>query len=180
MRGLIPKNLVDKILLISLFVLTFPVLASFLASGIDYLNPSCSHKFFLSNACKSINAEANAYIRAFNRGQTDYRMENSKFANSFAELQLGIPSETLHYSYLVKITDNSAFVYAIPKSKTGQKIIPNSFVGAVFLDPSNNQDPVATINIVCKGNSRESALVEPYIKDGILVCGQRTQKTTSS
>ncbi|MCL6749956.1 prepilin-type N-terminal cleavage/methylation domain-containing protein [Nostoc sp. CCCryo 231-06] len=59
---------------------------------------------FLNQAAKAKQSEAKTYIGSVNRAQQSYRIENVSFAGTVDELQIGIPTSTVSYSYTISPT----------------------------------------------------------------------------
>ena len=56
---------------------------------------------FLNQSAKARQSEAKTYIGSINRAQQAYRIENPTFAGSLNFLEIGIPTATVDYTYLI-------------------------------------------------------------------------------
>ncbi len=80
-----------------------------------------------------------SYVRATNRAQQAYRLENPSFANAYSKLKIDIPSQSSNYSYSISATTNSALVTA---NATDPKLM-RSFVGYVTVGKNGTSIAVA-------------------------------------
>ncbi len=72
---------------------------------------------FLNQAAKAKQSEAKSYVGSVNRAQQSYRIEKTAFAADLGTLEIGIPTQTLDYSYeIAKGADAKSVVFnATPK-----------------------------------------------------------------
>lgn len=61
---------------------------------------------FLNQTAKAKQSEAKTTITNVHRGQQGFRTEFNRFAQSFTELSLGLPSQTANYMYTVENATN--------------------------------------------------------------------------
>ena len=109
-------------------------------------------------------SEAISYLSAINRAQQAYRLENSGFATSLEELQLGLESETENYLYEIKpigsLTDTIQTI-AIAKQNT-----LSSFTGAVLVLPDDTMK-----SIICESEEPSQAVpLAPVLTGEELLC----------
>ncbi|MBS9393566.1 MAG: prepilin-type N-terminal cleavage/methylation domain-containing protein [Dolichospermum sp. LBC05a] len=71
---------------------------------------------FLSQAAKAKQTEAKSFVGAVNRAQQAFRMENTTFTTDIAALQIGVPSTSEYYNYLIapSTSASTALFTAIP------------------------------------------------------------------
>ena len=136
--------------------------------------------FPISDAKKAKQSEAKQYVGSMNRAQQAYLAENGRFANSVNALGIGIKTETTNYKYSVNVANKAVFYYGLSKD---EKL--KSYVGAVFLLPSNNVTPKAghnemtTVSILCVAKSPGTAKpANPTNINGQLACGNGTEVVT--
>ncbi|MTJ11450.1 prepilin-type N-terminal cleavage/methylation domain-containing protein [Anabaena sp. UHCC 0187] len=86
---------------------------------------------FLNQAAKAKQSEAKTYVGSVNRAQQSFRIENPAFATNVAALEIGIPTTTESYNYLVAATSDatSSLFTAITKDAKSLK----SFAGGVVI-----------------------------------------------
>jgi type IV pilus assembly protein PilA len=56
---------------------------------------------FLNQAAKAKQTEAKTYVSSVNRAQQAYRIEQSTFAGTITDLEIGIPTSTTDYTYVL-------------------------------------------------------------------------------
>ena len=61
---------------------------------------------FLNQASKAKQSEAKNYVGAVQRAQQSYRIENKSFASDVGTLEIGIPTLTDNYEYVIANTGN--------------------------------------------------------------------------
>jgi type II secretory pathway pseudopilin PulG len=98
-------------------------------------------------ANKARASEAKTYIGSINRSQQAFRLENSKFAEDFATLDIGIPSDSEYYQYEIAIADDDMAVATATAKTRGI----SSLAGAVFILGSDTDFPT-TQAILCESN----------------------------
>ena len=96
---------------------------------------------FLNQAAKAEQSEAKTYVGAIIRAQQAYRLENKSFAPDITTLQIGLPTDTLSYTYILTNNDNTALVNA--NSKDAQQL--RSYAGGVIVVESG-----LTVAIACQ------------------------------
>jgi type IV pilus assembly protein PilA len=95
---------------------------------------------FLNQAAKAKQSEAKTYIGSVNRAQQSYRIENTSFAGTFDNLQIGIPTATTNYNYaLTAANTTSTSVTATSQDATALK----SFSGGVVILASGQTSAIA-------------------------------------
>ena len=102
-----------------------------------------------NNATKAKESEAKTYVGSLNRAQQSYFLENVKFTNSIADLNLGIRSETENYSYSIE-TQGSVAVSKGSARRDGLK----SYTGTVFLLKLEGSNENTTQTILCKSKDK--------------------------
>jgi type II secretory pathway pseudopilin PulG len=138
---------------------------------------------------KSRNLEARNYTGALNRAQQAYFLENSSFTSSVADLGLGIPTQTKHFTYSIRRSGAVIFHYATPRWLTAREqrgIAPFSwdeqtqnslkgYVGAVTMTRDAKTKDWLTAAILCEavqpGTSRPD---DPVVQNGTFRCGHGT------
>ena len=86
-------------------------------------------------------SEAKLFVGIANRAQQVHYMENSKFAATLPELNVGIPSSEKRYDYRVGTVDGTkAILEADPKG-----VAELGFLGVVYLSGNNLG------NVICEG-----------------------------
>lgn len=97
---------------------------------------------FLNQASKAKQAEAKQYVGSMMRAEQATYLDKEAFANSIAELNLGIKPETLNYRYQVSPQlgkTKSVMITASSKQPTLK-----SYTGAVFAIPKGKNSPTVT------------------------------------
>ncbi|PSR17711.1 pesticin [filamentous cyanobacterium CCP3] len=104
---------------------------------------------FLNQANKARQSEAKTYAGSMNRGQQAYRLENTRFAPTFNDLAIGIPTDTTYYRYT--IGNSGAFgATAVAQAKdAGLK----AYIGGVQLNPGSATAEATTIAILCEAKA---------------------------
>jgi len=98
---------------------------------------------FLNQVNKARLAEALAYAGSVNRGQQAYFAENAEFANTFTQLELGIPATTDNYSYTI---DAATPGVSASFTATPQNPSINGAAGRAFVKGG------ATQTVICEGS----------------------------
>lgn len=93
---------------------------------------------FLSQAAKARQSEAKSFVGSYNRAQQAYRVENTSFASTDDQLQLGLPTETENYVYTIAGDDTDATINAA--AKDGEAL--RSYAGGVVLRASGQTQSV--------------------------------------
>ena len=116
--------------------------------------------------------EGNSNIGAMNRAQQAYFMEKGEFSNSVLKLGINIKNPTVNYEYSIRATPLAAFNYATSRQETVK-----SYVGGVFLTPSNHEtDEILTVVILCESQSLGmTPPAAPIVRGNILECGPNTK-----
>ena len=129
----------------------------------------------LNSSTKAKQSEAKQYMGSMNRAQQAYFLDNKepeekgKFAKEFGKLELGIPTETEYYQYLLRATDSASFHYAISKDKELK-----GFAGAVFMVETASS---GTLAILCETAEPGQIIpAEPQMENGVPTCGTGTEK----
>ena len=158
----------------------FPLLGCLSIVSVLVILPVIAPPFYISHPSKAKQSEAKQYLGSMNRAQQAYLTENGRFANSVDALSLGIKTETTNYKYSLNVAKKAAFHYGLSKD---EKL--KSYVGAVFLVPSNNVTPKAgknqmtTVSILCAAKSPGTAKpANPTNINGQLACGDGTEIVT--
>jgi type IV pilus assembly protein PilA len=63
---------------------------------------------FLNQASKAKQSEAKTYVGSINRAQQSYRIQNTSFAATFDNLQIGIPTQTTNYTYSLSAANSTS------------------------------------------------------------------------
>jgi hypothetical protein len=98
-------------------------------------------------ATEARQSEAKTYIGSINRGQQAFHLENSRFAPTLAELELGISETSEKYRYAVSVTEKDMTVATATAKQGGLK----SMTGAVFVTEVEGIGET-TVSIVCLSN----------------------------
>jgi len=119
---------------------------------------------FLNQAAKAKQSEAKTYVGSINRAQQSYRIENTAFGSTIANLQIGIPSATDYYGYSIQGGVNTTTNIASAVDATALK----GFSGGVTILASGQ-----TAAIACQTNGVQSvdAVVAPDLDDTGTTCG---------
>jgi type IV pilus assembly protein PilA len=96
---------------------------------------------FLNQAAKAKQSEAKTYVGSVNRAQQSYRIENAAFATTMTALEIGIPSATPHYNYLVDTGSNATTAVFTASAKDANSL--KSFSGGVVILASGQTSAVA-------------------------------------
>ena len=89
---------------------------------------------FLSQAAKAKNSEGKSYVGAVVRAQQAYRLENTSFSNSFTTLKIGLPTQTVNFTFTITGANaDSTQVNAIALDTAALK----SFAGKVTTDTTS-------------------------------------------
>jgi type IV pilus assembly protein PilA len=84
----------------------------------------------MSNRAKESQAQSN--IGAVNRAQQTYRLSNSEFAENIALLEIGVPTETPHYTYAITEHTETIGEYKVTPKEEGL----SAFTGCAYADTS--------------------------------------------
>ncbi|MEM7726193.1 MAG: type IV pilin-like G/H family protein [Cyanobacteria bacterium P01_A01_bin.45] len=114
-----------------------------LSSGVKVV--SLTDALTQSQTTRANKFEGKTYTGAMNRAQQAYILENSKFATSIDELQIGIKSETENYIFQTIPTSNNKSVMNIAKSKKKEL---SSYIGLVYTVNLNGQE--VTVSQLCE------------------------------
>jgi len=127
---------------------------------------------------KTSEPDAKDYVSSMNRSQQAYYLNNSVFADSMSQLNLGIPDQTNNHRYSTHNHGASVFNYAISR-KNNRK----SYVGGVFRVPTTDfnihETPgtMTTVEILCEAKvSGKIKPPEPTYSQGKLACSRGTQQ----
>jgi len=98
-------------------------------------------------ATKAKQAEGKQYVSSTNKAQQAYYTENGRFTSGWAQLGVGIRTETSNYTY--KISNLSAKSVRVTASAKNNSL--RSYTGAVFLVASGNN--VTTQSVICESKT---------------------------
>jgi len=125
---------------------------------------------FLNQAAKAKQSEAKTYVGSVNRAQQSFRIENTSFAGTIDELQIGIPTVTANYTYTLSgAALNSSSVIATAKDPTSLR----GFNGGVTILTSGQ---TAAVACQTKGVQSQQALVDPVLNATVASCGAGTME----
>lgn len=96
---------------------------------------------FVSQAGKAKQSEAKSFVGAVNRAQQVYRVEHESFAPNTTTLKIGLPSDTIDYTYVVTSDTTTALVNA--SAKDAEKL--KSYAGGVVVITSG-----LTLAVACQ------------------------------
>lgn len=108
---------------------------------------------FLNQANKARSSEAKTYVGSINRAQQAHILENPEFvtANSgFAQLGLGISTQTENYTYTIKGETFGASAKAIPTTPTTQPAKLKGYIGNVALGLTGAGGEATSIANLCE------------------------------
>ncbi|MFM2063086.1 MAG: fimbrial protein [Cyanobacteriota bacterium] len=111
---------------------------------------------FLNQAAKAKQSEAKTYVGSVNRAQQSYRIENTQFATTIDQLQIGIPTQTDFYDYTPDGDVTTATFTAIARDAASLK----SFSGGVVILTTGQTEAIACQTT---GVESESAGVVPTL-----------------
>lgn len=115
---------------------------------------------------KAKQAEGLSHVRAVNRAQQAYYLEEKTFTNSVKDLGIGINRHSVNYDYSILTTKTAAFHYAIARKGTLK-----SYVAAVFTLPDTT-----TVDITCVTlRPSRTPLQAPTLINGIATCSSGTK-----
>jgi type IV pilus assembly protein PilA len=119
---------------------------------------------FLNQAAKAKQSEAKTYVGSVNRAQQSYRIENTAFGTDVASLQIGIPTSTDYYGYVIAGGTNTSTIVATPVDATALK----GFSGGVTILGSGQ-----TAAVACQTNGVQNvdAVVIPTLTTSSATCG---------
>jgi type IV pilus assembly protein PilA len=104
---------------------------------------------FLNQAAKAKQTEAKTYIGSVNRAQQAYRIEKSTFASDMTDLEIGIPTATTDYTYVLSAA--SATTSAI-LATSGDSSLKN-FSGGVSVISTTGQTSAAACQTLSPGTT---------------------------
>lgn len=112
---------------------------------------------FLNQANKARQSEARTYVGSINRAQQAHFMENRNvFADSIAQLGLGIQAETQNYTYTLDVKnvvdDDSS---AVAQAASGNTTL-RDYVGLVWEGETAGEERT-TLALLCEGDAGETA-----------------------
>jgi type IV pilus assembly protein PilA len=110
---------------------------------------------FLNQAAKAKQSEAKSYIGSVNRAQQSYRIENTSFAANFTDLQIGIPTQTVNYTYA--ITGSNASSTVVTAASRDANALKSFSGGVVILE--NGQTSAAA----CQTTGVSSSAISPTL-----------------
>lgn len=120
---------------------------------------------FLNQAAKAKQSEAKTYVGSVNRAQQSYRIENTSFAGTINDLQIGIPTGTEFYTYtLTTAATNTTGVLATALDPTSLK----GFSGGVTILTSGQ---TSAISCQTNGVQQVNNVVLPTLGFGGATCG---------
>ncbi|PSB26132.1 general secretion pathway protein GspH [filamentous cyanobacterium Phorm 46] len=137
---------------------------------------------FLDKANNSKQSEAKQYVGSMNRSQQAYFAENNALATSIEALGIGIKTERNNYKYSLRVTQTSAFSYAVAKKPELKNYLGGVFlVPAKELDPNARRDEMTTATILCQTEKlplirfkQTDEPAEPIYQNGEVICGKGT------
>ncbi|HYX13025.1 MAG TPA: type IV pilin-like G/H family protein, partial [Nostoc sp.] len=97
---------------------------------------------FLNQAAKAKQSEAKTYVGSVNRAQQSYRIENVSFAGTVDELQIGIPTSTVSYTYTISPTTPTSESTTFNAAANDAKSL-KSFAGGVIILASGQTSAAA-------------------------------------
>lgn len=107
--------------------------------------------------------EGRNVVGAMARAQQVYYIEEGKFSDSIAALEIGVQEETPRNQYRIELSDRGAFAYAIPQS---DRLV--TYTSGVF--PTEEE---GFQSIVCIADRSGIVQVQPpSLVDGKPVCGE--------
>jgi len=112
---------------------------------------------FLNQAAKAKQSEAKTYVGSVNRAQQSYRIENASFADNITDLQIGIPTDTDHYTYTISSPANSVSTTIIAAAKDTASL--KGFGGGVVILDSGQTEAVACQTKGVQGTTATTSLV---------------------
>lgn len=120
---------------------------------------------FLNQANRAREAEAKSYVGSMNRAQQAYRIEYPSFSNNLEDLQIGIPSETEHYSYEIYVLEPTLATMQVATAKQPEL---NSYIGLVWLEGLGATASVYTTTLLCVSNEPTTVIPEePTVVEGV-------------
>ena len=111
---------------------------------------------FLNQAAKAKQSEAKTYIGSMNRAQQAYRIQNPQFASNGTALEIGLPSDTVNYSYTITSGDYVTSAYAQANAKDAKSL--KSFAGGVIIKDNGQTEAKA-----CQTTGVTSAAINPAL-----------------
>jgi hypothetical protein len=115
--------------------------------------------------------ESRFYIRAMNRAQQAYFLEEGNFTYNIGDLGLSISTETADYTYSSHATPLSVINYSVSRTS-----YLGSYVGGVFLGSIEQTGELTTFTIVCQAKSPgTNRPPSPIVEDGRLQCAPGTE-----
>ncbi|WP_009632843.1 type IV pilin-like G/H family protein [Synechocystis sp. PCC 7509] len=99
---------------------------------------------YLNQTVKARQAEAKNTIGAINSSQTAFRVANPSFANSIAQLAVGLPDDTVNYTY--QVTSTSDFSQTTAQAKNPAL---KGYSGALESYADTYQHPLIT-SVLCE------------------------------
>jgi type IV pilus assembly protein PilA len=102
---------------------------------------------FLNQAAKAKQSEAKTYIGSVNRAQQAYRIEKSKFAGTITDLEIGIPTSTDEYTYVLSAADVTKTTVLATPGDTALK----GFSGGVVVMTSGQTSAAACQTVKTQG-----------------------------
>ena len=113
--------------------------------------------YFLNQANRARQSEAQTYVGSVNRAQQAYRLENTEFADAISKLGIGIPVETEFYHY-GNGTDSET-LGEIPSGQIGNSVQAvakqqdealRGYLGVTFV-ATDQQGNATTVAGLCQG-----------------------------
>ncbi|MEM1394944.1 MAG: type IV pilin-like G/H family protein [Cyanobacteria bacterium P01_H01_bin.150] len=144
---------------------------------------------FLNQANKARASEAKTYIGSINRAQQAYVLENPDFVTAqanFAQLELGISTQTENYTYTIaqETTINGVSAKAIPTTTQTAKL--KGYIGSTAVATTTGTGEATTIAILCEtlapilaGDTTNTGIGAPTNTGGNITglnCDATTQK----
>ena len=132
---------------------------------------------FLNQANKAKESEAKQYVGSMNRAQQAYYLEEGAFAdnNNFAQLGLGIKTETQNYQYVIADggTGATGVTHQAQTGTINPKASVRAYLGAVVIGQQTiaGQGEATTLAVLCGAK-------QPLATTGVDATASATYKTT--
>ena len=124
---------------------------------------------FLNQAAKGKQSEAKSYVGATMRAQQAFRIENTSFASSSTQLEIGLPTQTVNYTYDISaananttlISGNALDASSLKSYSGGVSILTSTGITSALACQTNDVSGSApamtlttTANASCSGASQ--------------------------
>jgi len=116
--------------------------------------------------------EGKQNVGSMNRAQQAYFLETNEFADSVAELGIGIKTQTENYEYSIRATPLTAFNYGVSR-----KDDLKSYVAGVFLTSADEATgEIVAVTTICQTESPGTKRpAEPIVRGNIVECAPNTK-----